>query len=67
MSLATVEGKAERPTADRLNLYLSAELRARLKRAAAIRGTSESATAVKFLERSVEWFESLSREDREAV
>lgn len=67
MAVATVEGKARRPKADRLNLYLSAEVRARLQRAADARGTSESATAVKFLERSLDWFEGLNRDEREAV
>lgn len=67
MALALVERKAPRPKADRLNLYLSAETRARLQKAADTRGTSESATAVKFLERSLDWFEGLSRDEREAV
>lgn len=52
---------------ERLNVYMPAELRKRLKRAAVVRGTSESATAVKFLERSLEWFEGLARDEREAV
>jgi hypothetical protein len=52
---------------DRLNVYMPAVLRKRLKNAADKRGTSESATAVKFLERSLDWFEGLSRDESDAV
>lgn len=52
---------------DRLNLYLPAEMRERIRQAAAARHTSESATAVWLLARSLDWYESLSDGQREAV
>jgi hypothetical protein len=62
-----VDDRPEAPEQERLNVYMSSETRRRIKRAASLRGTSESATAVKFLERSLDWFEGLSRDEREAV
>lgn len=64
---------AETPTAtveqaiERLNVYMPAALRPRLKRAATLRKTSESATIVLALEKWLDWFEGLSRDQREAV
>jgi predicted HicB family RNase H-like nuclease len=58
---------AEPDGSKQLNVYMSPELRKRLKSAAAKRGTSESSTAVKFLERSLDWFEKLTDDESEAV
>ena len=48
-------------------LNLDPELKAAVQRAAAIRHTSMASTAVWLLTRSVEWFEGLSREQRESA
>lgn len=65
MPTETQETEIQAP--ERVNLYLPAALRNRLKKAATKRGTSESQTAVKFLERSLDWFEGLTDDEQVAL
>lgn len=60
---------AERPRQDKqaVLLNLDPDLKAAIKRIAAVRHTSMASTAVWLLTRGVDWFEGLGREQREAV
>ena len=48
-------------------LNLEPDLKAAIKRIAAVRHTSMASTAVWLLTRGADWFEGLSREQREAI
>jgi len=52
---------------ERVNLYIPVETRQRLRRAAAIRKTSEGGTGRWLLEHALDWFEGLSREEKESA
>lgn len=52
---------------DRLNVYMDGGTRTRIRRVSATRGGSESQNAVWLLQRALDWWEGLSREQREAV
>ena len=52
---------------ERLSLYPSPGTRERVRRAAAVRKTSDAATGLWLLEHALAWFEGLSRDEREAV
>jgi hypothetical protein len=55
------------PLSERFNFYLSPELRDRLRRAAAVRQTTEGMTLRWLLERSLQWFESLPPPEQQAL
>lgn len=50
-----------------ISLYIDAELKAQVQRIAKIRGTSEAATLRFILQRGADWFDGLSRDQREAM
>ncbi len=50
----------------RLNVYMTAEMRQRLKDIAALRGTTEGTTARWLMERAMDWYDRLTA-DQQAV
>jgi hypothetical protein len=66
--LAPVAESAPNSERERLNLYFDdPEIRTRLRRVVGIRGGSESGNAIWLLKRSLDWYEGLSREEREKL
>ena len=62
-----VEAPQAETNSERLNFYLSPSLRTRLAAVALIRRTTEAPTVRWLLERALDQFEGLSREEREAL
>jgi hypothetical protein len=59
------EPKVSAPEKERLSLYPTPETAMRLRRVADIRKTSGAATGLWLLERALDWFEGLPRDERE--
>lgn len=59
--------KARPRIQERYNVFLPAELRERVKRVAEARMCSEAAAIRWLISRSLDWWEGLARDEREAV
>ena len=52
---------------ERINIYMDSELRQRVQRVGEMRGTSEAATMRWLLGKGLEWYEGLSRNEKEVA